>query len=99
MIIKRKQFFKIQTAHGNSLAVQWLGLCAFTVVGPGSIPGQGTKTQGVFLAALHKLHGAAKKKKKKKFKQPKSVKNLSSPHSKIPVPPNLLTSVSFQWYS
>ena len=28
---------------GNSLAVQWLGLGAFTAGGPGSIPGQGTK--------------------------------------------------------
>ena len=28
---------------GNSLAVQWLGLCAFTAEGPGSTPGQGTK--------------------------------------------------------
>ena len=28
---------------GNSLVVQWLGLCTFTAVGPGSIPGQGTK--------------------------------------------------------
>ena len=28
---------------GNSLAVQWLGLRAFTVEGPGSIPGQETK--------------------------------------------------------
>ena len=28
---------------GNSLAVQWLGLGAFTAVGPGSIPGRGTK--------------------------------------------------------
>ena len=27
----------------NSLVVQWLGLCAFTAEGPGSIPGQGTK--------------------------------------------------------
>ena len=27
----------------NSLAVQWLGLCAFTASGRGSIPGQGTK--------------------------------------------------------
>ena len=27
----------------NSLAVQWLGLCAFTADGPGSIPGQGIK--------------------------------------------------------
>ena len=28
---------------GNSLAVQWLGLCAFTAAGLDSIPGQGTK--------------------------------------------------------
>ena len=28
---------------GNSLAVQWLGLCAFTAKGLGSIPVQGTK--------------------------------------------------------
>ena len=27
----------------NSLAVQWLGLCAFTAKGPGSTPGWGTK--------------------------------------------------------
>ena len=29
--------------RGNSLAVQWLGLGAFTAEGPGSIPGWGTK--------------------------------------------------------
>ena len=28
---------------GNSLAVQWLGLHAFTSEGPGSIPGRGNK--------------------------------------------------------
>ena len=28
---------------GNSPAVQWLGLCAFTAEGPGSDPGWGTK--------------------------------------------------------
>ena len=28
---------------GNSLAVQWLGLCAFTAESLGSIPGWGTK--------------------------------------------------------
>ena len=27
----------------NSLAVQWVGLCAFTAEDPGSNPGQGTK--------------------------------------------------------
>ena len=31
------------TILGNSLVVQWLGLCALTVKGPGSIPSQGTK--------------------------------------------------------
>ena len=29
--------------EGNSLAVQWLGLRAFTAMGLGSIPGPGTK--------------------------------------------------------
>ena len=29
---------------GNSLAVQWLGFRTLTAEGPGSIPGQGTKT-------------------------------------------------------
>ena len=28
---------------GNSLVVQWLGLCAFTAEGLGSIPDRGTK--------------------------------------------------------
>ena len=28
---------------GDSLASQWLGLCAFTAKGLGSIPGQGAK--------------------------------------------------------
>ena len=28
---------------GNSLAVQWLGLCASNAAGTGSIPGWGTK--------------------------------------------------------
>ena len=29
--------------RGNSLVVQWLGLCASTDRGPGSIPGWGNK--------------------------------------------------------
>ena len=33
---------RVQT--GNSLAAQWLGIGAFAAVGPGLIPGQGTKT-------------------------------------------------------
>ena len=38
----------------TSLAVQWLGLHAFTRKGTGSIPGQGNKS--------HKLHGAPNQK-------------------------------------
>ena len=41
---------------GNSLAVQWLGLRAFTAEGPGSIPGRGTKIPQA-------LRGSQKKKK------------------------------------
>ena len=33
----------LKNSIGNSLAVQWLGLCALTAEGPGSIPGRGTK--------------------------------------------------------
>ena len=33
----------IKERMGNSLAVQWLGLGTFTAMGPGSIPGRGTK--------------------------------------------------------
>ena len=36
-------FDKEWKAQGNSLAVQWLGLCAFTAEGLGSVPGQETK--------------------------------------------------------
>ena len=36
------QFFKVVNT-GNSLVVKWLGLCAFTAKGLGSIPGRGTK--------------------------------------------------------
>ena len=38
----------------NSLVVQWLGLCALTAKGLGSIPGQGTKNPQA-------THGTAKK--------------------------------------
>ena len=34
---------KLLAAFGNSLVVQWLGLCAFTAEGVGSAPGWGTK--------------------------------------------------------
>ena len=32
-----------QGVSGNFLAVQWLGMHAFTAEGTGSVPGQGTK--------------------------------------------------------
>ena len=37
------QVSSLNPTVGNSLAVQWLGLCAFTAEGLGSIPGEGTK--------------------------------------------------------
>ena len=41
--MQRGQKNKKQIIWGNSLVVQWLGFCAFTAEGPGSIPGRGTK--------------------------------------------------------
>ena len=39
-----RQFLtKINIVLGNSLVVQWLGLCTVTAEGPGSITGWGTK--------------------------------------------------------
>ena len=34
---------EVKNKPGTSLAVQWWGLCAPTAVGPGSVPGWGTK--------------------------------------------------------
>ena len=48
----------VQNPMGNSLAVQWLGLCAFIAEGVGSIPGRGTKI-------LQATWCSPKKKKKK----------------------------------
>ena len=45
---------------GDSLVVQWLGLCTFTAEGTDSIPGQGTKI-------LQAMQCGKKKKKKKKL--------------------------------
>ena len=42
---------------GNSLAVQWLGLWAFTAKGPGSVPGWWT------ILRSHKPHSTEKEKK------------------------------------
>ena len=46
-----------------SLRVQWLGLCGFTAVGLGLIPGQGTKIP----QAMQCTQGKRIKKKKKKL--------------------------------
>ena len=55
-LTRDKDYFKIYI--GNSLAVQWLGLRAFTAEGPSSIPGRGTKILQV---------ARRSKKKKKKY--------------------------------
>ena len=47
----------MKNAQGNSLAVQWLGLGAFTAGDPGLIPGWGTKI-------LQAMRLGQKKKKK-----------------------------------
>ena len=39
----RNKSLQKMNSQGNSLAVQWLGLCALTAEGLGSIPGRGTK--------------------------------------------------------
>ena len=49
---------------GNSLAVQWLGLHAFTAKGWGSIPGWGTEIPTSCVAWPKKFIGALFKKKK-----------------------------------
>ena len=36
-------YSSVKRHTGNSLAVQWLGLCALTAEDPDSIPGQGIK--------------------------------------------------------
>ncbi|TEA33197.1 hypothetical protein DBR06_SOUSAS8010046, partial [Sousa chinensis] len=42
-----------RTLQGTSLVVQWLRLCAPNARGPGSIPGQGTRTHMPQLKILH----------------------------------------------
>ena len=58
----------ITTKHGNSRVVQWIGLCAFTVWGSGSIPGLRTKI----------LHVARPKKEKKRKEKFMAYKNKTS---------------------
>ena len=55
---------------GNFLAVQWLGLRAFTAEGQDSIPGQGTKIEQAALCA-------AKKERKKQTQNKKKPKEDS----------------------
>ena len=44
-------------SQGNFLAVQWLGLLAFTAEGSGSVPGQGTKIlQAMWRSQKKKLY-------------------------------------------
>ena len=39
----------------NSVVVQWLGLSAFTALGPGSIPGQGTGISLIYFWGVSKI--------------------------------------------
>ena len=43
LVFKSWPSVSLKTSIWNSLAVQWLGLCAFTAEGAGSIPDRGTK--------------------------------------------------------
>ena len=72
---------------GNSLAVQWLGLGAFTAKGTGWIPGQGTKI----------LRAVWRSQKKKKNPLTDIIKNTFEcyPESPLPSPP-LRLFLSFQ---
>ena len=53
----KKKKLKILKDVGNSLAVQWLGLCSLTAKGLGLIPGPVIKISPA-------MHGAKKKKKR-----------------------------------
>ena len=54
---------KKKSTSGNSLVVQWLGLCTFTAEGLGSIPDRGTK---IPRATQHSPPPPPKKRKAKK---------------------------------
>ena len=58
---------------GNSLAVQWLGLC-----GPGSIPGQGSKIAQAMLHSQKQTNKANKPKNKKILFQINKMENPAS---------------------
>ena len=57
---------------GNSLALQWLGLCAFTAEGSGSSPGRGTN---ILQATWCGQKKERKKEKKRDFPGGTVVKN------------------------
>ena len=69
---------------GNSLAVQWLGLCAFTAKGPSSSSGWGTKIP------------QASRCGQKKIKSPSIVKTNQQIISKIKKSKNNSISILFQ---
>ena len=70
--------FQKQSQTENSLAVQWLGLCAFTAQGTGSITGWRTET-------------AWPKKKKKKPQTEIVTLPAFSPLPLVPLPPVILS--------
>ena len=67
-ILTREEWSLVDTREernsGNSLVVQWLGLCVFTAEGTGSIPGWGTKIPA---------SGVAKPKRKKEKRKKKEI--------------------------
>ena len=68
---------KKEKRHGNSLVVQWLRLCAFTVEGLGSIPGWGTKI------LQDTQHGQKKKNKSKKKSQIINMRNETGENENV----------------
>ena len=62
---------------GNSLAVQWLGLCASTTGDTGSVPGQGIKILHTLWCSQINKHQSLKKKKKQIFTYKKMVKMIN----------------------
>ena len=69
--------FNLDLAMGNSLEVQWLGLCAFIVEGLGSIPEWGTKIQQVAWCSKKKKQNENKARQTKPTKLKKSNLDLA----------------------
>ena len=67
--------FNLDLAMGNSLEVQWLGLCAFIVEGLGSIPEWGTK--------IPQVAWRSKKQNKMKTKPDKSNQSNNNKKSNL----------------